>query len=631
MTDNLIQFEGGDILANLEERTITGLLIPFNEVGRTNIGRFQVEAGAVELPADPIVIGINTDHDPTSGVGRATKVWQEERGIMATFSIAKGPKGDAALADAISPTGERRKLSGEFGPAFIKAGKLVAGTAHLWGAALVKAGAFPSAQVLAADTADPAPAIEGVPAIAADDPAHVVIAVDTLPTDITATTPDGSSAVYEPNAAPAQENNTEGASNVTATATPAGAPAAVPPTIPGAPQVLANQAPATTEPRPVDRRQVFAAIAAVKANPNDQENVQILAALSDIKFDGTGALPASGVLQPNWLGSLDTGAYVREYIDLGNLGTAITAGGKSGYKTKRGTTDAPIAGPAGIPNGGNWTGNKGDINSYDGRTQLFGSSLRRFAVGNDIAREFYDLPGGAEVVDSFISLLQEDYMYWSDMWALYDLISQPGAPVAADTYPTNYPSAVGMLIQGILAVKKRKDDGRRDVPTFAIANDTAYAALAYAAGGEQNLPAFVNLVITTASKGTVDGNVNVVQGDNGITDTASVTVGAKAGIDFDEIAGGPLVVNALELARGGIDRAVHGYLQTFPRRSEAFVTIGTADTRANSTDYALGRLIKASSVVYRVVAAGTTGASAPTAPAVGATVTDGTATLLRLV
>lgn len=52
-------------------------------------------------------------------------------------------------------------------------------------------------------------------------------------------------------------------------------------------------------------------------------------------------------------------------------------------------------------------------------------------------------------------------------------------------------------------------------------------------------------------------------------------------------------------------------------------------TRGNSTAYAVGAWIKATSTahVYEVTTAGTTGAAEPTPPAVGATVTDGTAVL----
>lgn len=52
--------------------------------------------------------------------------------------------------------------------------------------------------------------------------------------------------------------------------------------------------------------------------------------------------------------------------------------------------------------------------------------------------------------------------------------------------------------------------------------------------------------------------------------------------------------------------------------------------RANSTAYTLGTEIAfADGKKFTVTTAGTTAASAPTAPAVGATVADGTATLTR--
>jgi hypothetical protein len=378
-------------------------------------------------------------------------------------------------------------------------------------------------------------------------------------------------------------------------------------------------------------RDVVKAIADVKANPASNSR-QVLAALTDITFSGANSLPLGGSpIQPQWLGQLYDGIpYNREYITLGKLGTSISAAGKKGFRVNRGTSGTPITSPAGIPNGGTWQGNKTEINSYNGWTETASSTLRKFAVGHDIAREFFDLPGGEPVVEAFLKLVIEDYLYWSDTNALYDIQYNAQAPVAAATYPSGYPAALGMLIQGILAVKARKTDGRRDVPDFAIVNDLAYAELIYAAGGETALPAFVNLAISTNSAGTVDGNVQVVQGDTGIQATKSVIVGASSSIEFDELSGGPVIVNALDIALGGVDRAVHGYLQTFVNRPEALVRVGTADTFAQSTAYGAGRILVYSGTTYVVSTAGTTAASNPTPPAVGATVTSGTAVLTRI-
>jgi hypothetical protein len=601
-----VTIEGGAVLANLQDRTITGRLIPFNEEGRTNLGRFTVEAGAVDISeaeADPSIIGLNLDHERSAVVGRASRVWQQDDGIYASWTIARTPRGDAALADAVNPNGERRRLSGEFGPAFIKDGKLIAGHASVWGSALVPRGAFDGAMVLAADTPDEDEEEETPVELPAEQPAE--------PSD-----PDTDKEEEEVDIDP-----TTGAAVLAARAA----------TIPDGAAPVAQ----VTEPE-VRLRDVIAAIANYKSNPGDVKANQVLAALTDITFSGANSLPLGGSpIQPAWVGELYDGIpYVREYITLGKLGTNINAAGKKGFRVNRGTSGAPITSPAGIPNGGTWQGNKTEINSYNGWTETASSSLRKFAVGHDIAREFYDLPGGEPVVEAFLKLVIEDYLYWSDAWALYDIQYNAQAPVAPVTYPpiytTNGTTALGMVLQGILAVKAKKADGRRDVPDFAIVNSLAYSQLVYAAGGDQNLPAFIDIAVNTNSQGTADGNVKIVQGDTGIQATASVIVGASSSIEFDELSGGPVIVNALDIAKGGVDRAVHGYLQTFVNRPEALVRVGTADTFAQSTAYGVGRILVYSGTTYVVSTAGTTAASNPTPPAVGATVTSGTAVLTRI-
>lgn len=556
---DMIEIEGGEVTASLDDRTITGLLIPYGERGRTNVGQFEVEAGIIRLPADPVVVGINTDHDRFAPVGRATRVWEEPRGIFASFTIANTPEGDAALADALNPNGKRRCLSGEFKTG-IKAGKATGGV--LAGAALVERGAFPSAMVLAADTPDvsePAPEEASTSRYVtrftdADGAEWERVSESTSTTTVTKV---GESEEDDTEEQP----NPEGESEVTATAIPA--------------TQRGNAPVATTQERGTDLQAIFAAFAEVKSNPNASDAVAVLAALSDIKISGAGALPVGGdVIRENWVGQLYQGIpYEREYITLGTLGTNITAGGKKGYTLDRGTSGAPLE-----HFDGTWAGNKAAIPSGTGWTASKVSDLFRFAFGVDIAREFFDLPGGAELVEAFLRLVVEDHLVWSDEIALTTWVTVAGAPIAPKTYPGvdghDYAGALGQLIQGILAVKAKKADGRRDLPTFAIANEAAYEQLIYTP--KDLVPEFVNFTASTDSTGTADG-LRLVVGDTGIEDTPSIIVGSGKAVEFDELAGGPLHIDALDLARGGVDKAIHGYLQRFIVRPEAVVHIGVAD------------------------------------------------------
>lgn len=562
----MIEIEGGEVLANFDARTLTGLLIPYGERGRTNVGEFEVEAGVIRLPADPVVVGINTDHDRYAPVGRATKVWEEPRGIMATFAIANTPEGDAALDDA--RTGKRACLSGEFRTG-IKAGKATGG--HLSGAALVERGAFASAGVLAAD----APLDDEVTTDPTDDEAD-----DTKTTRDVQEYTDENGVTWR--SVSETETHTEAVDNgtettITTTITDTEESEETDVTASAIPATQRTNAPAQTTKRGPALPEILAAFAEIKANPNAEAARGVLAALTDIKLTGTGALPTGGdVLRPNWVGQLYQGIpYVREYINLHTLGTDISAGGKKGYKLNRGTSGSPLD-----HFDGTWAGNKVAIPSGGAFTTAAASELFRFAFGADIAREFYDLPGGAEAVEAFLRLVVEDHLVWSDTIALETIVTTAGSPVAPKTYPGvdghDYAGAIGQIIQGILAVKGKKADGRRDTPTYALVNDIAYEELIYTP--RDLLPEFVTFTADTDGTGTADGTVQIVQGDTGVQDTASVIVGAKGAIEFDELAGGPLHIDALDLARGGVDKAIHGYLQRFVVRPEAVVHIGTADS-----------------------------------------------------
>ena len=576
MDPELIEIEGGEVLANFDDRTVTGLLVPFNELGNTNAGRFMVQAGDLALPSDPSVISLNLDHERSQNVAVGKRVWEQAEGIMATYSVARTAEGDAYLADLARPAAERERpaLSGEFHCA-IKGGKAVPGSGRLWGGAAVRRGAFPSAMVLAEDRSSASKYVTEY----TDEQGVTWRRVEETTTTVTET----ETGVESTSVTTVTEETTgeqEGTMDPETTTVQAGA---VPVTLAG------DAAPVTTLQRGPDLATIFASIATIKnrlTSRTDREAAEtvlaslpdthmILAALQDVVPGGATPLTAAGIVQHDWVGLIAQGVpYVREYISLHKPGTQISLAGKKGFKIKRGTAAAPVTGNF----DGEYAGNKSEVKSYKGFTTPHESVLDQFAIAEDIARVFYDLPGGAEAVAAFLSLIVEDHLVWSDETAREYIVETAGAPIAPNTaaYATSYPEAVGMLLQGIITLKRKKADGRRDTPTYAIANDTAYEEIIYAAGGPENLPAFINLTMNTLGQGSADG-VQVVAGDTGIADTPSVLVGADYAIDFDEPVGGPLLIDAIDIAKGGIDKAVHGYLQTFVKRPEAVVLIGEAD------------------------------------------------------
>jgi hypothetical protein len=642
-----IQFDAGTLLAaddgNYE---LTYALVPHGERCRSNLGEFAVDTGAFSIPEDLTGMAVNLDHKREQPVAAFKQLKDQADTMLATFKFANTKEGRDAYADAKNPNGKRRHVSVEARDVVIKAGKAISG--RVFGAALVESPAFPSATLLAAAADTPVvPDTEEAPA---EEPASTTEHTENEFVDENGVTWHRVEDVEtKTEAAPDGSEKTTTTTTVVEETTPGEVPATPEEDAVGVPNTLnAGKAPVTTEQRPVDLRNLFAAMNRAKVRQATNEDMTLLAststllggapeqiastltaALSDVKISGTNSLPVGGAaIQPNWVGQLNQGiGYERIYVPLAKTGTDITAEGKKGYKVHRGTSASPVDSYAST---GEWAGNKAAIGSGTGFTDPFTSTLHRFAFGDDIAREFVDLPGGAEVLATYFSLIKEDHLVWSDEWARLAWIALAGNPIAVSAaIPATYPTALGIVMQAIRAVNKAKADKRRDKATFVIVNDEAAEAIDFTPF--EHIPEFLKFSWNLDHSDLKAGDVILVNGDNGITGSPAALAGADYALELDELAGGPLWIDALNIAQGGIDRAIHGYLQEFQVRPEAVKVVGTPQDRANTTAYPAGRLIKAGAVVYRVTIAGTSGASAPTAPSVGATVADGTATLLRLV
>ena len=130
------------------------------------------------------------------------------------------------------------------------------------------------------------------------------------------------------------------------------------------------------------------------------------------------------------------------------------------------------------------------------------------------------------------------------------------------------------LIQAIEAISDAND-----TPAFAVVNPVAWAQLLYTP--KELLPEFVSLSLTAGTgEANLDGKVKVVKAPQSFfTGTTAanpqVLAGAKNAIEFREQGTTPIQLDALDIAKGGVDKAVIGYMETFVVRPESLVLIGT--------------------------------------------------------
>jgi len=520
----------GTLLADLSARTLSGLLVPFGVQGNTNLGKFTVEAGALTLPRDPSVVTLNSDHDRETPIGRATTLTEEEDGIHVVFSFADTDEADEALL--AHENGTKSALSVEAKNIVIRAGKAIAG--HIFGAAHVAKGAFPGATLLAADvgdleTPDPNSPVTAVQEVAADG--SLDIETSTTP-DVVNVHPADSDTPIAFIAAPLDPES----ETVMATAT--------------IPRTLAK--PARTGPRSLSLHEVGVLYAQRQqglisdldmANAlKEQNGATLFAALSDVKFDGTGGLANAMSPTPQWLGeSWQATNYRQQILPLFSHGdlTALTF---AGYKW---TTK---------PTGGDWGGNKSDVPSNTLVVAPVSGSALRYAIGHDIAREFVDFPVEG-FFESYAAAVTEDYKRWSDGKVAAAAVA--GATTLAADALTTLPGVSGgtigstasAIIDGATALVTAGT-----IPDFALVAPALWKQMA-------KMPKSNVLGYLNAALGLEDGDLDsfIIRPSASIA-AGKVLVGAKAAVTVLELPGSPIRIDALDLARGGVDKAAFGYL-----------------------------------------------------------------------
>jgi hypothetical protein len=527
-----VQIEAGSLYANTEDRVVTGLLLPYGEIGKTNLGRFAVEPSSIIIPNDPDVVTLNVQHDHEEPVGRAVELTDTAAGIVGTFRIANTPEGDTVLAEITE--GTRSKLSAEVKNVVIRAGKAVGGV--LFGAAVVEEGAFPSAALLAELAKDTPEEGENVPEetlkaeildivedVEGDNIKIEVASEEEVPDMVLVTTTDPETGEVSQTTF-VEETQTQEEEEVN----PMGA-ATAPETLQAAKSAPVNESLSTVVSQlasaaKAGSRSLFAEI----AKRDDAKAItSLFAALSDVEYDSVGSAGIN-THQPQWLGELWTGrAYERKFIPLIGSGT-MTALTMNAW---RWTTKPAVA---------VWTGNKNEVPSNTPATESFEVTGVRYAGAHDWAREFRDF-GRTDVIESALRGMVESYAKVTDLATINVLEAGATEIEATGT------GAWDKIMDGVEAIIDTA------VPTFAVLAKDVYRELILTSDSDK-------LAYLDAALGLENGTAagfRIVPSDQLVAGT--VLVGAReAAISF-ELPGSPIRVEAENVAQGGFDMGLFGY------------------------------------------------------------------------
>ncbi|MDP4333557.1 hypothetical protein Q7F20_09250 [Curtobacterium sp. A7_M15] len=557
MTDVLI--EAGTLQASADDRTISGLLVPFGVQGNTNLGQFTVEAGAFTLPKDPSVVTLNVQHDHESPIGRATLLAEQSDGIHGTFRFADTEDGDQALNDFRN--GTRTNLSVEAKGIVLRAGKALAG--RIFGAAVVTKGAFPGATLMAADAGE-------------------------LPEDVEPITPDEQDATTTEETSVDEQGNAiktvttkkvETAADGTTTETTTTTTVAV--TTPAQPEDTTNNqeaevpnatvpgtlnAAAPTEKKGLSKGQAFAIMSARSAGTLRDQTLMasldetvtsqgsLFAALSDVKFDGTGGL-TTGIALPQWVGEVWQGNdYRQKFLPLFSHAD-LTAKQFKGFKW-----DVK-------PQGGTWAGNKSNVPSNSPKLVPVTADAELWAGAHDVAREFRDLRafGDWSFFDAYYKAMAESYAQWADEdIVLTEVLDAATAATADNPAGLSIGAGFSAVIDGAAEVK-----AANATPTFALVETSLWKQMAKTP--QQDVLGYLNASLNLTEEDGALESFSIQATDK--LAPGQVLVGAREAATVYELPGAPVRVEALDVARGGIDTGLFGYAGVLVNKADALVLV----------------------------------------------------------
>jgi hypothetical protein len=162
------------VTADAATRRITGRLVPFGEVATPTRGPARIEfaADGTHVPMD--TVWLNREHDDAAVLGRAIDIDVRDDGVWATFDILPTTAGSDALAEAAAGARAGLSVEADIEASEDRDGTVLVTQSVIFGAALVRRPAFPSAGVtdVAATAANESEVPEEAPEVS-DTPAVV--------------------------------------------------------------------------------------------------------------------------------------------------------------------------------------------------------------------------------------------------------------------------------------------------------------------------------------------------------------------------------------------------------------------------------------------------------------------------
>ena len=508
--------------ADDDKRTISGMVLPYGRAGYTSAGAVTVNAGAISIPEDLSRVKLLRDHSTEDGftpVGYATDVQDTEDGLRMSFKIGRTDDGDTALADVTEHI--RDALSVELiNTSVTEGGQLTAG--ELTAVALVPIPAFADARVdliTAALTDKPDEDTEHE-----DDEDNSPENADTedtdeTPTDTEDTAEDGGSVHQQ------GENITETTQEDTMNA--AHAPAGI----------------HAAKPKHLDLDGAIHAISDLAAGRRTPE---LTAALEDITYSGQPATRA-----PQWLGELWQGvAYTREIVPTMTQ-KPLTSLEVKGWRWKK------------KPEVDDYEGDKKAIPTNRVETEAITSKAKRLAAGWDFDRAYLDFNDTA-FLTSFFDAAREDYALKTDQRAAESLVkwSMEESTLAPSTQPD--------LLHAAAHARQIIKSATNVEPTaFLVHPDDMFGLFDITM---LDIPQFLDLL-------GVDPTRFI---STPLAKPGQVVAYAKPAVQWYELAGSPIRVNAQHIANGGIDEALFGYWDALLINPAGIVSVPVVDPSAET-------------------------------------------------